>query len=290
MMRAAVSNLEPKLLPLRAWHRFDYQLHFGAELMAGAHRILSSPVSSYGQIAAIDHGQVHVWCIRLDASIKVVGRLRELLSHDELVRAARFVFDGDRRRFIVARAALRSILAQYLDRQPAEIRFDYGANGKPYLSGANSLSFNLSHSDELALLGVARDLEIGIDVECLDRQIDIFEIADQFFTSKEIAAIRAAVPDQQHLRFLELWTCKEAYLKALGHGLAAPLNEFDVSTLESRLGQRAEGRAGRLPGGWTIWQFTPAPDYVAALAAANERGRIVIRTLSAHAAILRPRS
>jgi len=270
MMRAAISNLERKLPPLRAWRRFDYQLHFGAEPMAGAHRIFSSPVSSCGNTAAIDHGQVQVWCIRLDASIKVVGRLRALLSHDELMRAARFVFDRDRRRFIVARAALRSILAQYLGRQPAEIRFDYGAKGKPYLSGANSLSFNLSHSDDLALLGVARGLEIGIDLECLDRQIDIFEIAGQFFTSKEIAAIRAAVPDQQHLRFLEFWTCKEAYLKALGDGLAAPLNTLDVSTLESRPGQRAEGRCGRLPGGWTIWQFTPAQDYVAALAITTE--------------------
>lgn len=251
--------------------------------MAGTSAIRSSPLLSHGQIAAIDDGQVHVWCIRLDVSDKIVRRLNEVLFHDELVRAARFVFERDRRRFVVAHAALRSVLGQYLDCESANIRFDYGAYGKPYLSDRiDSLSFNLSHSDELALLGVARGREIGIDIERLDRRINIFEVADQFFTPKEIAAIRAAVHDRQHLRFLEFWTRKEAYLKALGKGLAIPLNQFDVSTLECGLGQCAGGQWEPLPGGWTIRQFTPAADYVAALATANELEHVVIRTWSAH--------
>ena len=78
-------------------------------------------------------GDVHVWLARLDLAESHVTQLRCLLSDDEQTRADRFYFERDRRRFVVARGTLRSVLAQYVKRPPENIQFGYEAAGKPYL-------------------------------------------------------------------------------------------------------------------------------------------------------------
>jgi 4'-phosphopantetheinyl transferase len=111
---------------------------------------------------------VHVWRVTLEQPDAIVQAALELLSRDERERAAGFRFQEDRRKFVVARGALRSILGGYALRAPAELSFSYNPRGKPALSDASgepSLRFNISHARELALLAFSSGREVGIDLE-----------------------------------------------------------------------------------------------------------------------------
>ena len=189
--------------------------------------------------------EVHLWRLPLLASAGDLFALQALLSEDERQRAIRYRFDRDRLRYTIARGMLRRILAAYLGRPPAELKFGYGERGKPFLqltesgSGARgrSLEFNLSHSGELALFAVASGRAIGVDVEQERALEDWAAIAERFFAAGEQAAI-ARLPQKERQRaFFDCWARKEAYIKAVGDGLAIPLDGFEVSveTREARL-------------------------------------------------------
>jgi 4'-phosphopantetheinyl transferase len=124
---------------------------------------------------------------------------------------------------------LRSILAHYLDCQPAQVRFVYAAHGKPMLAGATDLRFNLTHSHGLALLAVTRGREIGVDVEHIRDDIDREPLAERFFSPVEVAALRSLAVELRREAFYRCWTRKEAFIKAVGKGLALPLDRFDVT-------------------------------------------------------------
>ena len=118
-------------------------------------------------------GEVHVWSVRLDPPAAEVERLGRFLSPDEWERANRFRFDRHRRQYVVGRGALRTLLGAYTGRAPEAVRFTYGHRGKPFLEppladpAAGTLHFNLSNSDELALVGFVLGPEIGVDVVLL---------------------------------------------------------------------------------------------------------------------------
>lgn len=180
---------------------------------------------------ASDH-EIQVWRMNLDRPASEVQELRGVLSEDEIARAARFVFDRHRARFVVGRASLRRILGRYVGIDPKRLEFGYGSRGKPFLkkgSDGDRLRFNLSHSGELALLAVIRARRIGVDVERIREVKEHLRLAGRYFAAGEVAAIRALPPDVQHEAFFNCWTRKEAYIKALGTGLACPLDGFEVS-------------------------------------------------------------
>lgn len=204
-------------------------------------------------------GEVHLWRIALDAPADA-GEI----SAEERERAARLRFERDRRRFVAAHAALRRILGGYLGVPAAAVEFAYGRHGKPSLAGRAALHFNLSHSEELALLAVTEIGAVGVDVE-RERMIEL-EIADRYFAAGEVAALRALPADERQAAFFRCWTRKEAYLKARGEGVLLPLDGFEVSLARdqprlARVMADAE-EAGR----WQIVHLEPAPGYVAALA------------------------
>lgn len=213
---------------------------------------------------------VHVWCANLDQSAARVHQLAETLSADEQVRAERFYFEQDRKRFIVGRGLLREILSCYLGITAKELQFCYGWRGKPALAekfGDSKLCFNLSHSQGLALYAVTCDRPIGIDVEYLRPIAEVEQIAVSFFSASENAVLHNLPLSQKQLAFFSCWTRKEAYIKAVGDGLAIPLNQFDVSLtpgeparLLSIKGDRAAAHE------WSLQDLFPAPDYVAAIA------------------------
>lgn len=151
---------------------------------------------------------IHVWDVRLDSACAAV------LSVDETQRAARIQFPEPRRRFTVARTALRLILARYTGTAPDAIRFEYNGFGKPFLSGADAPRFNASHSADRALIAVAAGREVGIDIEQVKREVDFRAIATRFFPKDEAAQ---AITREA---FFHVWTRREAYLKAVGCGFA----------------------------------------------------------------------
>jgi 4'-phosphopantetheinyl transferase len=175
-------------------------------------------------------GTVHIWQAALDQPAPVVAQLEQLLADDERVRAARFHFERDRRRFIVARGVLRSLLARYINCPPAQISFSYSTKGKPALRSEHKshLHFNLAHSAEMAIYAFACEHEVGVDIEQQRPLADVHQIAEHFFSPRERAILTTQVGDELYRTFFTYWTRKEAYLKASGEGLALLTTQLDV--------------------------------------------------------------
>ena len=151
-----------------------------------------------------------------------------LLSADEAERAHRFHFDRDRHRYVRGRAFLRSILGQVCGQDPASLIFGKGPQGKPFLPGCD-LSFNLSHSRDLAVAALSWAGPLGIDVEFIDRVADIAGLAQVCLTTAE-AAVLAALPEAaRRERFFAFWTAKEARMKLTGEGLMLPPRQIEMT-------------------------------------------------------------
>jgi 4'-phosphopantetheinyl transferase len=205
----------------------------------------------------------------LDRNDVDVGRLEALLNAEERGRAGRFHFRKDRQRFIVGRGLLRLLLGEYLRVAPAEVRLWYTPLGKPELVGQTSedaIKFNVAHSDGLVLYAVARGREIGIDVERLRPGVEWCELSARYFAPREVAELTALAPDLQQEAFFAGWTRKEAYLKALGCGMALPLDQFAVSLGPGRPAEllAADHDPAQL-GRWQMHELTPAPGFVGAV-------------------------
>jgi len=174
---------------------------------------------------------IEVWQVRLDRDAGQVMQCEDLLSRDERLRAARFHFEYDRRRYTVARAVLRMLLGDRLDIAPAAIKFSYTKRGKPFVAEpAARIHFNVSHSAERALYAISPSFRVGADIEYLNRDIDHESLADRFFTRAESAALQRLPASHRKRAFLACWTRKEAVVKALGDGLSLAFDQFEVTT------------------------------------------------------------
>jgi 4'-phosphopantetheinyl transferase len=199
-----------------------------------------------------------------------VEQLEQTLSSDERDRANRFRVKGDRKRFIVARGALRAILGHYLGIKAGQVQFRYGVHGKPYLLEAINqarLRFNVTHSHQLALYAFARTREIGIDLEFARPMPHLRQTAASFMSACELTLLSELPEGRQQEAFYLCWTRKEAYIKATGMGVQQPLKQLGVSLTPGEPARllNVEGYPGEICR-WSLHSFTPAPGYVAALA------------------------
>jgi 4'-phosphopantetheinyl transferase len=216
---------------------------------------------------ALAADDIHVWLVRVgDVRNSAVWRA-ESLSSSEKARAANFKFARDRDLFVAAHVALRSILSRYLRRPAAEIDFTVGPNGKPSLATASRghVRFNISHSGDLSLVAVAFGREVGIDLEVIKKDFAFDELAERFFTAREVAALRALPSRVQRRAFFKCWSSKEAFLKAKGTGLAGELDEVEI-TLDRGGNVRIDAS---IPG-WSLTAINPGRHYAAALASAGD--------------------
>jgi 4'-phosphopantetheinyl transferase len=203
------------------------------------------------------------------------GLLESGLSVEERERASRFRHSVDRARFVAARGALRAILGRCLGVEPGCLRFSYSPFGKPALRGplgANSVEFNLSHSDDLALVAASFGRRLGIDLERIDASRSGQEIAERFFSPREIAALRALPRELQTDAFFACWTRKEAYLKARGDGLSFPLDRFSVSVSPEEPASLLD--LGDETQRWVLQDIRPGAGWAAALAVEGKGWRL----------------
>ena len=242
---------------------------------------ITSPVPPWRsppETLVLGSDEVHVWRAALDQTPSQMQSFLHNLAADEQARAERFYFKRDREHFIVARGVLRTILGCYLNRMPECLSFCYSSHGKPALAGESdgeAICFNVSHSHGVALYAVTRGREVGIDLERIRFDVAVAEIAERFFSRREVAMLRALPTEVQRQAFFRCWTRKEAYIKARGEGLSLPLDQFDVSLAPGEpaavLGtQRDPSEASR----WSLQELTPAPGYVAALAVEGHGWRL----------------
>lgn len=205
--------------------------------------------------------EVHIWCACFQQLLLQVKQLTQILSEDEKNRANRFHFEQDKIHFIIGRGLLRLLLSRYLKIEPEQLQFAYSSTGKPALVSSSNVQFNLSHSQEMILYAFTSDRQIGIDLEYLRPIPDLKQLIQQFFSIGEASAILSLPASEQQLAFLQTWTCKEAYLKATGEGLAQ-LSQVEVyltSGEPCRLMNELEANR------WSLQTLTLTPEYVAAL-------------------------
>jgi 4'-phosphopantetheinyl transferase len=217
--------------------------------------------------------EVHVWSASLDGDSKAYW---PSLAEDERAAALRFRFDVHRNRYIVGRGLLRRILGHYLGREPGELRFRYGRYGKPSLSG---LAFNVSHADSLALYAVARDGEVGVDVERLQNKPAEEGVAERFFSPGEVETLRSLPREEQARAFLACWTRKEAFIKARGNGLSLALDSFDVTLgPDDTPALTRTAWSASEPRRWSLVDLSERfPGYVAALAVRRKQLRVLVQ-------------
>jgi 4'-phosphopantetheinyl transferase len=172
---------------------------------------------------------VEVWLIRTDLPAAVIDGLARALDDAERDRVDTLTEPSDRRRFTAAHAAARLIAADRIGVAPSALRWGRGADGKPHLVGTGSdLQTNLSHSEDVAVLAVTRGHAVGVDVQWLAPDLDALRLSERFFRPAEARFVSAAAGSARLRRFVDLWTRKEACVKAwggrLGPGLRLPVH------------------------------------------------------------------
>jgi 4'-phosphopantetheinyl transferase len=220
---------------------------------------------------------VHVWTIFVDRFAPRRAEFEATLSPDERQRAARFVVEEPRLRFIIARGALRTILAGYLDVAPEDIQFAYGEHGKPSLPDSD-LRFNLSHSDNVILIGVTQNHDIGVDVEHIHAIPEMSIMARDNFSLYEQGTLFKAPEQERERAFFACWTRKEAYIKATGDGFSMPLRDFDVTLLPGEP-PRILRANGDDPARWSLVHLEPDVDYIGAICVEGRDFAVIHRQL-----------
>lgn len=237
-------------------------------------------------VPPIASGAIHLWLAFSDdiGDERLHGAYRDLLSPMERQQERRFHFLRDRRRYLITRTLVRTVLSRYAPIAPRDWSFFTNPHGRPEISNAAAkelqLSFNVSHTHGLIALAVAVRA-LGVDVENTRNRQASLEIAERFFAPAEVAALATVPRSRQQDRFFEYWTLKEAYIKARGMGLSLPLDKFsfhDLNDTSVCLSIRPE--LADDPARWSFWQFRLAPDYLVALCVerfSSERGELVVR-------------
>lgn len=222
--------------------------------------------------------EVHIWRASLEPDEQTIEQYRQLLTADELARAQRFLFARDRHHFITARAILRTLLGSYLQQDPRAVMLTYGGRGKPALAIQRPdapLEFNLSHSAGMALYAFTLHAQTGVDIEFHRDLQDLRQLAATVFSASELAALDALPPTLQKVGFYAAWTRKEAFIKAIGEGVAFPLDRFDVSLTPgepaSLLRIHGDPTAAQR---WQMVAFTPAEQFSGALVVENPLAQV----------------
>jgi 4'-phosphopantetheinyl transferase len=221
------------------------------------------------EILSMDPGGLHVWRARLDEPVYFLDHFSSVLSHDELVRAGRFHFEKDRGQFVARRGLLRMILGQYLQVEPARIRFTYGAFGKPelFLPYNADLHFSLSISDDWAIFIVTAEAPVGVDVERVRMIAEADEIVARYFSQQEVADWRSRPSKARPQVFLQYWTRKESYLKASGGGIGEAVAPTQpTSSIATLDGNPLNPNIYETNDDCIAWSLIPAPGYIASIA------------------------
>lgn len=177
--------------------------------------------------------EVHIWFACLPDNERDIHHFVSLLSEDERQKADNFRFPKDKNSFIISRGILRSLLAYYLEEEPQNIEIMYGLWGKPCVLAGKSLYFNLSHSKDYVLYAVARNYEVGIDLEYIDQHLEVEDMASSILSSRDLEYWKTIKQEEKANTFFKLWVCKEAFLKASGKGWLNDKHTIPLESLET---------------------------------------------------------
>jgi 4'-phosphopantetheinyl transferase len=217
----------------------------------------------------LERDTVHLWFWFPERACRnaTLDQFEALLSDDELARYSQLRFPEHRREYLVSHALLRATLARYADTPPLDIRFQQNAFGKPELVGTGALAdlrFNMSHTHGLAVCAITRCGDVGADVEYHTENQALLEIADHYFSPREVDDLLTLPEAQRRAAFFHYWTLKESYIKARGEGLSLPLDSFSFLLRGESIG--FESSSDPSPESWRFFSLQPAADYSCAVA------------------------
>jgi len=217
---------------------------------------------------------VTVWTISLDGpDVSDCSHMLTRLSSAEQARATRFHRAADRRRYTLAHVGLREILSKELGVPPSSIRFEQNANGKPRVSqnaDASQLEFSLSHSGDVAMIGLSRSGSIGVDIERIDSDTGVLAIAERCFSKQEWEMLQSISESERLTHFFQLWVCKEAYVKGRGEGIIDRLRSFTISLDQGEPQLVQDDHDPDAPRSWKLHLLDAPEGFVAALATHND--------------------
>jgi 4'-phosphopantetheinyl transferase len=227
----------------------------------------SGLVDRAGQATEAHHTSVRLWRVDLDVDAKAEERLRKQLPPGDLAKSKTFASPGARRRYVVTRGTLRTLLSSPLDERPQSIPIQAGPNGKPYIAGeGHGVHFNVSHSADTAMICIATCGDVGVDLEAVRHVSAAVTLARRHFTPVEARFVEAGGATGASGRFLLCWTRKEALVKAIGAGLNLDLRSFVVPLASPGaivpIDDPEEGPTRR----WLVLDVPLGDGYVAALA------------------------
>ena len=218
-------------------------------------------------------GEVHLWRATLDVSATQLTALSATLGDDEPERAARRIFERDRNHFVAARGTLRMLLGRYLQREPASLSFEYGSHGKPSLRAApnaatTTIEFNVAHSHGLALIALARDRTVGVDLERVRGEVRCDALAGRCYSPAELRYYESLSDDLRRQHFFAAWARKESLLKATGRGLSLAMRDVEVADSSgSAAGILKLADTSGVPKNWRWQAVEPGDGYTGAIAA-----------------------
>ena len=218
---------------------------------------------------------IHLWLVR-DRDVQDPALLlayQGLLSAEEQAISQRIVQPAQRHQYLVTRALVRTVLSRYDGHSaPNMLSFISNGYGTPSLARRGTqgdVSFNLSHSEALVVLAVGLDRMIGVDVECMSRPTDFIGLSERYFAPQEARWLQGRSTRELSDGFFELWTLKEAYVKARGLGLSLSLDAFGFQFAGQGISVSFSSACDDHPANWRFWQFRPTPAHTLALAVAG---------------------
>ncbi|BCA37045.1 4'-phosphopantetheinyl transferase family protein [Bacillus cereus] len=175
----------------------------------------------------LEKDEIHIWTIDLSEFVNNERDLFNLLSVDEQITSKKFMFHKDYVNYVLRKAIQRKIISSYLNVMPCEVLYTFNPYEKPLLQ---ELFFNTSNSNNLFVLAISMELNVGIDVERINNSIDYDNVLEAFATKEEVDLFQNNEFSSQEKRalFYSLWSSKEAYVKNLGMGLHYPLKQINL--------------------------------------------------------------
>ena len=221
---------------------------------------------------SLDLSQVDLWFAFYEQihDERLLREYHALMTEDESEQQKRFYFPKDRHRYLVTRALARTVLSRYSPISPADWRFNKSSHGRPEIANdeaaARRISFNITHAQGLIVLAVTGEQAVGVDAENIAARAVSIDIAERFFSPREVDDLHAVPKEEQHERFYHYWTLKESYIKARGLGLSIPLDQFGFYFPQaSQVAIRIDPQLGDLASRWRFWQLRPSAEFLAAL-------------------------
>jgi 4'-phosphopantetheinyl transferase len=213
--------------------------------------------------------EIHVWWSILDQPQYIVNKYQKMLSQEEQERINKFKFQLLRGRQIVSRGLLRRFISKYISIDPKEVEFTYNKYGKPLLNTKQNkvnLQFNISHSENLGIFAFAIKNSVGVDVEEVRELLNLEGMVELFMSQFEQRWFSEVAPVKRNEVFYNLWTVKEAFIKAIGTGFSFPLVNVEVKINGDNKCEfhQIKGESG-LSGKWKVFTFAPVPNYTTSL-------------------------